>query len=800
MFKQKYHIELLHCQECANEIIEALEKLEFIIKVYIDYDNNDIYIESTKEIFEKDVISFANSVVNMAHSDHHRHTYLNNMQSIITEEYNIENIDCPNFAAKVEDALNKNKDIVDAKVNYINKKIIIKHLNNVEVYNVVSKIVTSFEKDAIVTEEDDHHNGIECDCHHHHDEIGCNCHHHEHSHSNKLIRKIIFIVGIIIFAFAKIFEIICEHNEYDYELVIRLAYLVGYILIAYDIILKSIKGILHKDFFNENLLMVVASIGALAINESFEGGMVVLLYKIGEFFQDKATEKSKNSIKELIEKKNDTVTLSDGSIKNVKDVNVGEVITVRVGEQIPLDGIIKEGNTNVDMKTLTGESRPVYIEMGDEILSGSVNLTRVINIEVTKKDTDSTISKVNKLITDATNQKAKSEQFITKFAKIYTPLVLIIALIVGIVQGIILKMNVVDTLNNVFSILVIACPCALVISIPLGYFAGIGRCSANGILVKGGNYIEALSNAKTFVFDKTGTITKGNFKVKKVFPVSPYTKEDILAIASSVEKYSIHPIATSIKDASNSEDYEANSINEISGAGLKATINNDIILVGNDKLMLDNNIDYIKNDEVGTVLYLSKNGEFMGSILVCDEIRDESYQLFKTLQDNNYRTIMLTGDSEDVAKDVSEKLGINEFYAKILPQEKYDRLKEIIKRDNKEVVYVGDGINDAPSLRRADVGIAMGGVGSDSAKECADIIIMNDDILKISDGIKISKRTKFIVWENIIFTLFVKLCALVISISGILSQYAMLVDLFADVGVCLICILNVLRILKYKIK
>lgn len=775
---KKYHFDDLKCKECGMEVIEELQNVKYIQNVFIDFDCGDITIESDKELSEKEMLEIIEEIVLKEHITHK--DYFSSIPNVITEEFVFEDIDCPNCAKKVERALNNNDKIIDASVNFINKKIIIKHFNNIEVYNIANKILHSIESDAKLYKEDNV----------------------QKNEKKPIMKYILFFISFIIY-----FTSICldKFSNVNRTFVVY-SYVVSYIFISHDIFIKSIRGFVNKDFFNENLLMVLASLGALIINEPIEGIMVILLYKIGEFFQDLATNRSKNAIKSLVEMKKDTVMLKDGSIKNIKDVKIGEVITIHVGEQVPLDGIIKNGETNIDMKSLTGESTPIFTKIGEEILSGAINLTRVIDVEVRKNDTESTIAKVLKLVNEASNNKSKSEDFITKFARIYTPIILVLAIIIGLVQGLIIKEDITKILNGVFSLLVISCPCALVISIPLGYFSGIGRCSISGILVKGGNYLEALANAKTFVFDKTGTITKSNFKVTSINAIYPHSEKEVLEIVASVEQYSMHPIAYSIKEAYKKKVNRlvGAKVEELGGLGLKVIINDNekekIILVGNDKLMKENNVKYIDNNEVGTILYLSINNEFYGSIVINDEIKEEAYSVIDYLNSEKYQSIMLTGDSEEVARNVSDKIGITKYYARLLPQEKYQEMKKIIDEKNKNIVYVGDGINDTPSLKLADVGIAMGGIGSDSAKECADVVIMNDDLSKICEVINISKFTKRIIIQNIVLALCIKLIAIIIGISGLLGSFAMIIALFADVGVCLIAILNVLRILKYKNK
>lgn len=773
--KKTYHVEALGCNDCAMEIVEKLEKLNYFQEVHINYDTKDITIVSKDDLSQAQLDMMVESIVSKNHC--HNHQMLN-LQNMITEEFNFTDIDCPNCAAKVERALNKNDQIIDAKVNFMNKKIIITHLNNVEVYAIVSKIVGTIEKGACV--------------------IPVSEKKEEKTTKRKFkVSTILLMVGLVLYISAIFLKFFYADNWYVYSI-----FVISYLLISYDIIYKSFYGFFHGDIFNENLLMVIASLGALIILEPIESIMVILLYKVGEHFQDLATEKSKKAIQGLLDVKSNEVMLKNGTIRNVKDVEVGEIITIKAGERIPLDGVIKQGQTEVDMKTLTGESIPISLEEGSEILSGSVNLTKVIDIEVTKRDNESTISKVLKLVEDASNHKSKTEEFITKFARIYTPAILLFAVALGLFQGFVLDIPALDAINNVLIILVIACPCALIISIPLGYFAGIGRASADGILVKGGNYLEALTKAKTFVFDKTGTITKGNFKVTAVNPMNGFTEAELLKVVAEAEQYSLHPIAKSIQEAYGKEVENTTTpqVEEISGAGLKVLINKQLVLVGNDKLMDKFKINYPSVLIVGTVLHVAIDNKYAGYLVISDEIKEQSSSLIASLKARGNKTVMLSGDKKAVAEDVAMTVGIDEVRAELLPSGKYETLKDIIKNKNGNVVYVGDGINDTPSLKLADVGIAMGGVGSDSAKECADLVIMNDDLNKIDDAITIAKQTRKIVIENIIFALTVKVLAVILGAIGILGSYGMLVGVFADVGVCLLAILNVLRITKMRIK
>ena len=833
-YKKKYKIEEINCEVCSKEIIDRISNTANVLEVLIDLDNNELTVVSSMPITDDKV----HQAVEEALKSKEHNLHIGTFSNIITEEYTFDDIDCPNCAAKLERALNNQKDIVDAQVNFITKKIYIKHHNNVEIYNLVTKVVKSVSLNAKVKKQcnccdhehhehkHEHHHTHDnnCSCsehvHHehkleHHHDHDCNCSDHNHNHHNhhkhfdkhnhkhsKTIQNIglaISIIGFFVFIITMYLE--SDIIGTNYPIFIRILYVVAYLLIAYDLLIDAVNNIIHKDFFNEKTLMLLASIGALAINESIEGIMVVLLYKIGEYFQDRATEKSRNAIKDLMDLKVDKVTLKDGTEKDVKDIIVGDIITIKVGERIPLDGIVKEGSTSIDMKALTGESVPIDALEGEEILSGSINLSKVIDIEVTKTDNESTISKVMKLVEEATNHKSKSEKFITKFARIYTIIILIVALLVAIVQ-LAISVDFVKVMNNTFTILVIACPCALVISIPLGYFAGIGLCSKNGILVKGGNFLEALTNVETFVFDKTGTITKGNFKVLSVNPVEGTSKEELLKIVSIAEYYSNHPIAASIKNEYGKE-IELSSkatIEEFGGKGLRVTDDGVETLVGNARLLNEYKIVFSESNEIGSILYVAQNGKYLGNIVIGDELKEESTDLFKYLNKKKYNTVILTGDNEAVANDISSKLGVTKVYSKLLPQTKYNILKDIIKHKNKNVVYVGDGINDTPALKLSDIGISMGTIGSDSAKEASDIVIVNDDISKISDAITYSKFTKRIVMQNIIMCLSIKIITLIIGVLGIFENLGMIFAIFADVGTCLLAIFNVMRILYYKKK
>ncbi len=748
------------------------------------------------------------------------------MNKIIETELYFKNIDCASCAAKIEKLLNKDENIIEARVNFISKKIIISYNEGIDIIKLVETISRKIEVDACISltefEEDHHHeHNHECGCEHHHEhnhecgcehhhnhEHECGCeHHHEHHHEcehlpkHKLkfnISKLLFIIGLIIGVTASILKF-CFDNQIVW-IISRCLFIVSYILLAYKIIIKSFKNIKQGNIFDENLLMMVASVGALIINESIEAILVVLLYTIGEYFQNKALGKSTNAIAGLTKLKVEYSTLVSGEQILTKDVKIDDVIIVKVGERIPLDGIIIEGNTSLDVKVLTGESMPKDVIEGDEVLSGCINLQKVILVKVTKSENESTTSKIIKMVELASNKKSKTEEFITKFASIYTPIVLSLAVIVFLVEWLLIDyFTINDALNNAFVFLVTSCPCALVISIPLAFFGGIGKCSSFGILVKGGNYIEALSKTKVICFDKTGTLTKGNFNVVHI-EVNEENKDLLVDYIVAVESYSNHPIAKAcVKLKAKNSNLEVNEVTETSGHGLKAIVDGRSVIIGNDKLLKSHNIEFTEINHFGTIIYCAVNNKYLGALIIVDEIKEESSELINNLKKLNIKTHMLTGDKNSVAVAVGERLGIDYVESELLPLDKLNRLENIINNheNNQTVVYVGDGINDTPAIKLADVGIAIGGFGNDEAVEVSDVVLMSNNMNSLVKAIKTARFTKMILTQNIIFALGIKFIALIIGVIGILGSYGMLLGVFADVGVCLIAILNTLRILKH---
>lgn len=613
-----------------------------------------------------------------------------------------------------------------------------------------------------------------------------------------IIALVLFIVLLIIDKVLNLETIIPNANNYGWLLPFFL-YLSLYLYIGYDVLYKAIRNIFHGEIFDENFLMCLATIGAFGIKEFSEGVAVLLLYQIGEWFQDYAVKKSRKSISSLMDIRPDYANLikDNGKVVEVdpNELKVDDFILIKPGEKVPVDGIIVEGTSSLDTKALTGESLPFDVNVNNKVISGSINLTGLIKVKVEKKFQDSTVSKILDLVENASSKKSKSENFITKFAKIYTPLVVLGAVLLVIIGGAITN-EWIAWLERSLNFLVVACPCALVISVPLSFFAGIGCASKYGILIKGSSYVEKLNKANVFIFDKTGTLTKGNFVISKIYPEDK--KDEILKYAAICEYNSNHPIALAIKKSYTFEVDNTYDLIDVAGKGLIAKKDNELIFAGNNKLMLDYNINVPNINEIGTTVYIAKNNQFIGYLVVSDEIKEDSKKLIKYLKQNNIKTIMFTGDNEKIASSVANELCISEYKASLLPQNKAEELKNMLNNKNKNdvICFVGDGINDAPSLMMSDIGISMGGIGSDAAIEASDIVLMHDDLDSLIIAKKIAKKTLLIVKENIIFAILIKVLVLILSICG----YAfMRLAICADVGVCLLAILNSLRAnSKYK--
>ena len=623
------------------------------------------------------------------------------------------------------------------------------------------------------------------------------CEHHHHVHEEENNERIILsriVLAILLFITAMLFT----HSTILKCTVLGISYLIA----GYDILIKALKNIIKGKVFDENFLMGIATLGAIGIKEYPEAVMVMVLYQIGEYLQDKAVEKSQNSITELMDIRPDYANIEkNGDLTKISpyEVKIGDTIIVKTGEKIPLDGIIIDGSATLDTSALTGESRPREVKIGDEAISGCINTNGLLKIRVIKEYGQSTVSRILDLVENASSKKTKTENFITKFAKIYTPVVVLAALFLAILPPLIFGSNFSVWINRALTFLVISCPCALVISVPLGFFAGIGGASKCGILVKGSSYLELLSKPETIVFDKTGTLTQGCFKVVKIVQQEGTTKEELLELTAYAESYSNHPIALSIKKAYDKsiDKNKISEISEIAGNGVRAEINGCSILVGNENLLKNHNISYQKANETGTIVYTAKNSKFLGHIVISDELKEDAQKAIIELKKLKLQTVMLTGDTEESGLTVAKELNIDKAYTQLLPIDKVDKIEDIIeqKTKNKSVIFVGDGINDAPVLTRADVGIAMGGLGSDAAIEAADVVIMDDKPTKVATAIKIAKQTLTIVKENIAFALGIKVLFLILGAFGFVTMWG---AVFADVGVTLIAVLNSLRALKIK--
>lgn len=580
-------------------------------------------------------------------------------------------------------------------------------------------------------------------------------------------------------------------------------FIISYIIVGGDVVKRAVKNIFKGQVFDESFLMSIATIGAFFIGEYPEGVAVMLFYQVGELFQSYAVGKSRKSIASLMDIRPDYANVKKGDelVKvDPDEVQIGDIIVIKAGEKIPLDGKVIEGSSMIDTSALTGESVPRKVEVGSDILSGCININGVITVEVTKEFGESTVSKILDLVENASSKKSNSEQFITKFARYYTPVVVIIAVFLAIIPPLVIDgATFSDWIYRALAFLVVSCPCALVISIPLSFFGGIGGASKKGVLVKGSNYLEALAETEIVVFDKTGTLTKGVFNVQEIHPEG-VSKEELLELTAHAESYSNHPISLSLKRAYSKEidNERILDVEEISGHGVIATVDGKKVMAGNIKLMKMMDIPYFKGELIGTIVHVAVNNKYIGYIVIADEVKEDSAQAIKELKAANIKqTVMLTGDNKSIGSKVAKELGLDKVYAELLPADKVEKLEELFSQKSKKgkLAFVGDGINDAPVLARADIGIAMGGLGSDAAIEAADVVIMTDEPSKIATTMKISKKTLKIAHQNIVFAIGIKIIVLILSAFGITTMWA---AIFADVGVTIIAVLNAFRALNVK--
>lgn len=653
------------------------------------------------------------------------------------------------------------------------------------------------------------HTHNECCCEHNH-EHACSCeHNHEDINKGQFLFKL--IGGGFFLIAGYILNEVAEKGKIDLpDFSFLVCFMLSYLIVGFDIIKEAVEGVMHKDIFNENLLMTIASLGAFAVGEYSEGCMVVFLFTIGEFLQGLALDKSRKSIKNMLEAKVEIVNIIDGEKEKAispEEVKIGDLMIIRPGEKLDIDGVITNGTSQFDMKSLTGETIPVTKGVGDSVLAGSVSLDGTVTVKAEKEYKDSTVSRILDMLEKSQDKKSHAQKFITRFARIYTPIVCLIAVLIMVVPPLFFNGQWHEWLYRGLSALVVSCPCALVISIPLSFFAGIGACSREGILVKGGNYLEILAKADTGVFDKTGTLTNGKFEFVTCEHNHCHCKDnqhrELLKIIAACERYSNHPIAKSINVAFGhyADECEVKDSKTYAGLGVSAIVDGVKYYVGNEKLMKEHCNDFKETNVIGTAIYCCSESEFMGDIVFADIIKQDSKDALKALKKLGIaKTVMMTGDKEEIAKDIASKAGIDTVYSRLMPDEKANIVSEL-QKNGSTVVYTGDGINDAPVLSQADVGVAMGGAGSDIAVEASDMVIMGDSLSKLAIGKKVAKKTIRIVHENIIFAIAVKLLIIIGCAIGIFDENAMWLAVFGDVGVCLIAIANSLRALRVgKIK
>lgn len=649
----------------------------------------------------------------------------------------------------------------------------------------------------------------ECCCEHNH-EHACSCeHNHEDINKGQFLFKL--IGGGFFLIAGYILNEVAEKGKIDLpDFSFLVCFMLSYLIVGFDIIKEAVEGVMHKDIFNENLLMTIASLGAFAVGEYSEGCMVVFLFTIGEFLQGLALDKSRKSIKNMLEAKVEVVNIIDGEKEKAispEEVKIGDLMIIRPGEKLDIDGVITDGTSQFDMKSLTGETIPVTKGVGDSVLAGSVSLDGTVTVKAEKEYKDSTVSRILDMLEKSQDKKSHAQKFITRFARIYTPIVCLIAVLIMVVPPLFFNGQWHEWLYRGLSALVVSCPCALVISIPLSFFAGIGACSREGILVKGGNYLETLAKADTGVFDKTGTLTNGKFEFVTCEHNHCHCKDnqhrELLKIIAACERYSNHPIAKSINVAFGhyADECEVKDSKTYAGLGVSAIVDGVKYYVGNEKLMKEHCNDFKETNVIGTAIYCCSEKGFMGDIVFADIIKQDSKDALKALKKLGIaKTVMMTGDKEEIAKDIASKAGIDTVYSRLMPDEKANIVSEL-QKSGSTVVYTGDGINDAPVLSQADVGVAMGGAGSDIAVEASDMVIMGDSLSKLAIGKKVAKKTIRIVHENIIFAIAVKLLIIIGCAIGIFDENAMWLAVFGDVGVCLIAIANSLRALRVgKIK
>lgn len=815
MYKEfKLNLKGLDCANCANKIEVMINKLEEVEEANMNFSLGRINIKIKNEDFKQNVINDVIKIVKELEPDVEVSEYrkvskpLKKLNSNINKNNEIklilEGLHCANCANKIENRVNSLKYVIEASINFSSSKILIKFDENIEketIIDLVEKIVKELEPDVVVKQIEKQGQNVRAKKHQH-DNCNSECCKSDdyvlYKEDNKILKMSFLkknwnlLLGIMLYSAALVFK--------DKQYINLLLFVASYILVGGKVVFTAFRNITRGEVFDENFLMTIATLGAFIIGEYPEAVAVMIFYEIGELFQSYAVNRSRKSIKSLMDLRSDYANLlTENGEKKVdpEQVNIDDIIVIKPGERVPLDGILIDGIGSLDTSALTGESIPRDVNINDDILSGTINLNSVIKIRVTKVFSDSTISRILEMVENAGSKKANTEKFITKFCNYYTPIVVFSAISIALIPPFIINdANFLTWIYRALSFLVVSCPCALVVSVPLGLFSGIGGASRKGILIKGGNYLEALTCVDTVVFDKTGTLTKGIFKVSKV-NTHDISKDRLIEIAALGESFSNHPIAQSIVKEYNKEidNSRIRDYTELSGYGIKAKIDDEYVLLGNFKLMEKYNIECNEIQSVGTVIYVAVSDKYVGSIVIEDAIKEDSKEAIKKLKKLGIKNVvMLTGDNKKVAQKVGDELEIDEVYGGLLPGDKVSKVEELLNNSSRnKVAFVGDGINDAPVLARADIGIAMGGIGSDAAIEAADVVLMKDSINSLVDAIIIGRKTSKILWQNIVFSLVIKVGVLILISFGMSSMWE---AVFADVGVTLIAVLNSMRALK----
>ena len=779
-----YLLKGLDCPNCSAKIEKEVGELGGVASSTVNLMNQTLTVQAGTSV----ATSLLDTVTTIVHSHEPDVEVSEKTEPAVTKVYLLKGLDCPNCSAKIEKEVGELDGVTSSTVNLMNQTLTVQAGTSVaaSLLDTVTTIVHSHEPDVEVSEKQ-----LEATAPVKKDEKAAVYNDEDKKRTIRLaVGAVVYAIGMALTVFAKL------------PTLAELAFLiVAYVILGWDVVWQAVKNITRGQVFDEHFLMSVSTIGAFAIGEYPEAVAVMLFYQVGEFFQSLAVKRSRKSISDLMDIRPDSATVKRNGVLQVvspESVAVGEIIVVKPGEKIPLDGIVVDGESMLDTKALTGESVPRSIRKGDEALSGCINQSGLLTLKVTKSFGESTVSKITDLVENASARKAPTENFITTFARYYTPVVVGMAAVLAIIPPLVLGGGWSEWLRRGFVFLIVSCPCALVISIPLTFFGGIGAASKRGVLVKGSNYLEALNKVSVVVFDKTGTLTKGVFEVANIIPAAGYQKEQVLEYAAQAESYSNHPIAKSILAAYGKpiDQKQFSGFEEISGHGISVMVQGKKVLAGNSKLMESEKIAYAACDAAGTKFYVAADGSYVGCILIADEVKPDSKCAIAELKKIGVeKTVMLTGDDERIGKSVADELGLDAYYAQLLPDQKVEKLEMLDKqkRQGSKLAFVGDGINDAPVLARADVGIAMGGLGSDAAIEAADVVLMTDEPSKLVEAIDVAKATKRIVMQNIVIALGIKSVFLVL---GALGMAGMWEAVFGDVGVTIIAVLNAMRILK----